>query len=294
MKVYILYNWCHSKNLESLRKMLDIHNVHYVEGHPDTIIESNCDYILCIDTYIPLSRFPPNCRVIYGPHMFVLPVDKTHPLWHNNHSDRFVYNTLSPWNKALHENVCPNIKYVCSPFGIDIESLTPVLPENQSNIVIYYKDRKSSDLEFVKNTLLVKNLNFQTVVYGHYVDSDFKQLLSSAKFVIWVGRHESQGFAFQETLAKNVPILVWEVNNMCDEYRNDIAVYNNVSVYGKASTSSYWSEECGIRFWDKSELEGLVEKMLITYMEFTPREFINRELSLNAAFKNMFNIVKDS
>ena len=47
--------------------------------------------------------------------------------------------------------------------------------------------------------------------------------LKQARFCIWIGRHESQGFAFQECLASNVPILVWDVQSMKDcteEYRD--------------------------------------------------------------------------
>ena len=46
-----------------------------------------------------------------------------------------------------------------------------------------------------------------------YQESDFADAISKAPYAIWIGRHESQGFAFQETLSSDTPIFVIDVNS---------------------------------------------------------------------------------
>jgi len=152
--------------------------------------------------------------------------------------------------------------------------------------MIYCKRRDSSLYAHATSVLSSKGITYSTVVYGSYVDSDFKAKLMDTKFVVWIGCHESQGFAFQETLAMNVPILVWDVQTMCDEINNRCPAYSDPTLY--ATTASYWSDECGIKFHNASDFDRKFDEMLRRYTEFEPRKFVERELSLDATFNKMF------
>jgi hypothetical protein len=132
-------------------------------------------------------------------------------------------------------------------------------------------------------------VEYTVVEYGSYSDANFKNALMDTKFVVWVGRHESQGFAFQETLAMNVPILVWDVRTMCEEIgSNGNPAYSDGTL--DATVASYWSDECGIKFYDASEFSGKFDEMMGRYTEFEPRKFVERELSLDVTFKKMFTV----
>ena len=286
MKIYLCYHGCHNKNLESIRKMLTHNHVEFVESNNISGLDSSFDYALCFDIYIPPQCFPPNCRVIYGPHYFVFPDDRSHPIWKHTHSDRFVCNSLSEWVVNIHQRICPTIKFVARPFGIDTGSI-PIANIQRNKVMVYCKHRDPSLYKHVFDTLSSKHIEYTTVTYGSYNDADFKNALMDTKFVVWVGSHESQGFAFQETLAMNVPILVWDVRTMCDEFgSNGQPTYSDPTLY--ATTASYWSDECGLKFYNASELSGKFDEMVGRYREFMPRKFVERELSLDAAFKKMF------
>ena len=286
MKVYLCYTFCHHKNLESIRKMLTRNRIEFVESSDTSKLNESFDYVLCFDRYLPPHYFPSNCRVIYGPHFFVFPDDQSHPIWKNGHDNRFVYNTLSEWNLNTHRRICPSIQFVARPFGIDTDSI-PIANPQRSKIMVYCKHRNRALYKHVFDTLSSKHVEYVTVTYGSYNDTDFKKTLVDTKFVVWVGCHESQGFAFQETLAMNVPILVRDVRTMCDEVGNNgQPAYSDPALY--ATTASYWSDECGLKFHDASEFSGKFDEMVGRYNEFEPRKFIERELSLDAAFKKMF------
>jgi len=74
---------------------------------------------------------------------------------------------------------------------------------------------------------------------------------------------------------------------MCDEIgSNGRSDYSDPTLH--ATTASYWSDECGIKFYDAAELSGKFDEMMDRYTEFKPREFVERELSLGVAFRKMF------
>jgi hypothetical protein len=182
--------------------------------------------------------------------------------------------------------MCNTIQFVARPFGVDTESI-PIANTIRNSVMIYCKHRDPSLYTHVASVLSSKSIPYSTVVYGSYVDPDFKAKLMDTKFVVWIGCHESQGFAFQETLAMNVPILVWDVRTMCDEINNGSPAYSDPTLY--ATTASYWSDdECGIKLYDAAGFEEKFEEMSRRYTEFEPRKFVERELSLDSAFKRMF------
>lgn len=286
MKVYLCYTYCHHKNLESIRKMLTRNRIEFVEAGDTSKLNESFDYVLCFNQYLPPHYFPPNSRVIYGPHFFVFPDDPSHPIWKHTHDQRFVYNTLSDWNLVLHRRFCRSIQFVARPFGIDTDSI-PIANAQRTKIMVYRKDRNPALYKHVVDTLSSKQIEYITVTYGSYNDTNFKNALMDTKFVVWVGRHESQGFAFQETLAMNVPILVWDVRTMCEEIgSNGHPAYSDDTLH--ATAASYWSDECGIKFYDASEFSGKFDEMMGRYTEFKPRKFVEMELSLDAAFHKMF------
>ena len=288
MKIYLLRgNDMHHKNIESIRNMTRYNGAVLVEGQNLGDVDDSFDYVMCNDRYVPPEAFPSKtCKIIYGPQFLgVPPVPPNHPVWSHKPNPRTVSNALSPWVRDLFKRLIPVIPHEDRPFGIDMSANTQVGP-NRSNIVVYYKNRRQDQVQYVINELSKRNITPNVFSYGSYQDHDFKNTLENTKFVIWVGCHESQGFAFQETLAKNVPVLVWEVRSMCDEFNRGNQVYfDNTWV---ANTASSWSEECGLRFWDQHEFSAKLDYMIEHYSEFTPRAFIERELSLGPTFRKMF------
>ena len=62
-------------------------------------------------------------------------------------------------------------------------------------------------------------LEFLTI--KKYPEEEYIKYLQESKYGIWLGAHESQGFALEEALAINVPLLVWNVKYMSQEVRSN-------------------------------------------------------------------------
>ena len=51
-----------------------------------------------------------------------------------------------------------------------------------------------------------------------YNETDYINYLKECKYGIWVDAHESQGFALEEALSLDVPLLVWNIKSLNQEY----------------------------------------------------------------------------
>jgi hypothetical protein len=156
--------------------------------------------------------------------------------------------------------------------------------------MIYFKHRHPDIGNKVISFLRSKNIEYDLIQYGSYNDADFKNRLQNTKFVIWVGSHESQGFAFQETLASNVPILLWDVRSMHDEYSKGYPYRSYIQPL-LATTANVWSPECGIKIFNENDLEPAFNQMNSSIEAFNPRRVIESEVSLNAAYRGILNAI---
>jgi hypothetical protein len=297
MKFYLCFNNAHHKNVESIRKMLTKQNLDFVERIDLKDIDETYDVVMSSSSFFPPEAFPEKCKVIFGPQFFVFPEDHSHPLrTHTFNTDKFFYNTLSEWNQITHKNFWNDcsMNIVPIPFGIDTDSIQPVTNlEKRNKILIYFKHRHPHDLNYVINNI-PKDESIAVFNYGSYSDSEYKRSLQETKFVIWIGSHESQGFAFQECMAMNIPILLWDVKTMCDEFiygRNSFTEYKDKGFELKATTANVWSEQCGIKFQDKEDFEKCFDEMNKSWMNFNPRKEIEENVSLTVAYHNLLKIV---
>jgi len=209
---------------------------------------------------------------------------------------RFFFNILAPWNQKTFKDMAPqlNLTVAVIPFGIDIDNIKIVPPANErKKVMVYTKARHPSNAQAVFDFLKSRGEEYYHIQYGSYNDADFKNKLADTKFVIWIGSHESQGYAFQETLASNVPILLWEATSMHVEY--DKHKYTYEAYRDKyplfATTANVWSAECGIKFYDQWEFETRFQQMKERLDSFTPRKYIESKLSLKVAYANLLKTV---
>ncbi len=110
--------------------------------------------------------------------------------------------------------------------------------------------------------------------------------------MIVIGRHESQGFALQDAMSCDIPLLVADVKSMYEETTNGgkSFIYENYKPKKLLATCvPYWSDECGIKFTEISEFSDKLDKMLETWETFTPREYIVRTLSPKVCMKRILD-----
>lgn len=242
------------------------------------------DLVYVPSSFIDPADFPRAAKIIYGPHNFVF-VEGVWKRGNYTFPQHCSYNILCDWVDELQE-VVGGLSLVTKtlPFPIDLDKFNPRPDPIEYDCFLYFKNRHSDDFTHAMNEVVSRNLTYKTIVYGSYSEEDFLQTIRSSKFGIWVGSHESQGFALEECLATNKPLLVWDSASMFDEHQHGAQTYNGmVGTYAlRATTHPYWDETCGISFTEKEDLGLHLDKMLETYEQFQPRGYIERTLSAAA------------
>jgi hypothetical protein len=130
--------------------------------------------------------------------------------------------------------------------------------------------------------------------YGSYNEEEYKSILKNSRFGIWIGSHESQGFALQEALSTNTPLLVWDVSSMFDEIYNGSMEYMRYQGSKKllATSCTTWDNTCGIRFTRSEDAEQSLDTMLANWNTFQPRKLIFDTLHPITCLQRMMDVSK--
>ena len=97
-----------------------------------------------------------------------------------------------------------------------------------------------------------------------------------------MGRHESQGFALEEALSCDVPLLVWNVKLRKEEWSSRERLKH---IKSEVTTIPYWDERCGEFFYKNEDLEKIFEKFINKLDTYKPREYIVENVSMEACAK---------
>lgn len=233
-----------------------------------------------------IKYLPDNIKIIAGPNLFVTAKDIPSEIEFKN----CVYIHPSKWSMEFFRdfgfNKCPLDWW---PTGIDTESIKPV-DGNKDVVLVYLKQRSLEEYSHVTKLLKAKNINFELIHYdAGYRQADYVEFLGRAKYVIWIGRQESQGIALQEAMAMNVPMLVWDVMSVghCidgSEFSNEQKIYTNTT------SAPYFDFRCGRLIKDQSELSSSIDIMEKTFETYRPREYVLENLSLEKQANDLLKI----
>jgi glycosyltransferase involved in cell wall biosynthesis len=231
---------------------------------------------------IDVSKYP-NTKFLFGPHFSVFPEKNQMDIIRGKN---VVYIQPSDWVVKLWKgfSICQNVKIESLPFGVDTErfkDINPILERDK--VFIYFKRRTPNELHFLENFLNSKNISYHIFSYINSYDDNY---LQNSKYGIWLDAHESQGFALEEALSCNVPLLVWNVNSMNQEHGSN---YNNIP----ATTIPYWDERCGEYFYNINEVENIFNLFITKLESYRPREYILEIISIEKCEEKFINIVND-
>lgn len=283
MKILLLCKHIHHKNLNFLEKCktIKIDRVHRCQDKSF----SNYDLVYINDQYIRASQYP-TTKFLFGPQHGVFP--KNLDFFKGPNSK---YNLLSDWVVKCWNSVdsqqMKNLNVVTLPFGVETDKFINVNKISERNYVfVYFKQRNRTELEKLINFLNSKNIAFRLFDYGkHYREEEYLNYLQTSKYGIWLGRHESQGFALQEALSCDVPLLVWDVRFMSQEFGSN---YANI----EATAIPYWDKRCGESFYDFDDLHVKFDLFLSKLHTYKPREFVLENLSIEACEKKWIDLIK--
>jgi len=264
---------CHHKNTIGLNLMMR-------EGMDvDLTYSSNKEY----DWIVNFSEFKtyPNHRggVIYGPQILfpTIPASSVPNVYGKTYC-----NLLSDWLVDLNLDINPDIKSIALPFAVDVNKFRP--SEKIGKPVIYFKNIRTDILQSVLDKL---GNDFIVIRYGGYPEDYYLRSIAEAPYVIWMGRHESQGFALQEALSCNTPIFVIDVSSLRDEMGSggDKPWGNFLPGHPlKATAASYFDNRCGvissIESWEEH-----IDDFLSNIKHYSSREFVIETLSPRACYE---------
>jgi len=228
-----------------------------------------------------ISDLDSKIKTIIGPNLFILQED----IPKNIDISKVVYIQPSTWSKdlwiKLGFNKCPMESW---PVGIDTDKHTPS-SEEKNIVLVYFKSRNKKDLEVVENILKNKNILYKVMIYGLYHHKDYIETLKHTRYIILIDKLESQGIAFEEAMAMNIPLLVWDYKNI-DFIKNKI---DNLDI--NVSSVPYFDKRCGLIIENGSELLDNIDKMeKIWNISFKPREYILENLSLEKQAKDFIKL----
>ena len=176
------------------------------------------------------------------------------------------------WALNLYINDCPSLKKrtFIWPAGVDTNYWRPNLSVDSNYILIYEKQMKGAvgPISPYVNYLKQKGWKVKVLQYGTFSHSQYLSSLQISCLMIGFVLDESQGIAWAESWAANVPTLIW---------RNTITQYRGRTY--KASTAPYLCKENGLFFNDLKDF-----KVQFNYWEshqkiFSPRSWVLRNMS---------------
>ncbi len=281
--------FCHRKNEEGIKLMTTALGIEYVHSTAEYKYGENWDIVFIPSEYIPAERFPNAKLIIYGPHNFVFPNRSWTSLEFTNYKHIY-YNTLSKWNTEVYKEFGfeKNMKMVELPFAVNVEQFKPASAEKvyERDCFIYMKHRKDHELARVKSICDKLGLSYSVITYGSYKEDEFIHLLDRVKFGILLDCHESQGFAVQEMLSMNVPLVVWDAKDMFVEGYDHLRGHYQL----KSTSVTSWDSSCGL-IVDEDSVEDGIRAMSEHYRDYAPRDFIVRELGPAACMQRWIDLL---
>jgi hypothetical protein len=286
MKLLILSGSLHHKNkigLEMILNHIDNTVLTEISWNNRENIDSY-DIIYSSSEPIDTSKYPDK-KFIFGPHFSVFPTQKLKQI--NNVHKNSIYIQPSEWVvelwKNMHASIYLPIKQL--PFPVDIFKFSPIDNIERSKVFIYFKRRKPDELEFIKNELMKRNIEYRIFDYvKRYDEIEYIKYLQESKFGIILDAHESQGFAIEEALSCNVPLLVWNTKYMSQEHG---ANYPDIP----CTTIPYWDERCGEYFYESHEFEKKFDTFINKLERYEPRKYIEENLSIEKCSEKFLDLL---
>ncbi len=117
-------------------------------------------------------------------------------------------------------------------------------------------------------------LSYKVLQYGDITHEQYKGLLSKSRSMLFMCEHETQGIAYQEALASNVPIIAWDHGWWTDPVWQ---AYSENPI--PATSVPMFSPECGEKFKMVRDFPETFDKFWGSLDKYKPREFIKKEVS---------------
>ena len=279
----------HTKNIRGFELLAQEANasLNAVDSIRDVIFDTY-DLVWIPQGFYHSIQFPNVKHILYGPQNFVFPnepwIYKFEPLM-----TKSLYTCLSEYVLKIWEqfpSLCMPVKPL--PFPVDVERFSPNNSEKTYDCFVYFKSRSLQELQTIETILQQLNYKYIVFRYGYYNEEDYILNVNKCRFGIWFGAHESQGFALQEVLSMNVPLIVYNVKSLNDEIntQGNHSYLEYKDSYDLSATSCpYFDERCGLIIYHLNELHIAIVK--IDTNVYSPRTYVLENLSPKVCYERL-------
>jgi hypothetical protein len=167
---------------------------------------------------------------------------------------------------------------VVLPIGIkSINSLSKERKELRNNrCLIYFKNRSFDELKLILKFLNSRDISYDIIEYGSYSNKQLKKLSKRNKYGILLAATESQGFAIQEMMSNNLPMIVWDKKN---------GEFEGQKIRGTSVT--VWDEDCGLTVDTFEEFSNQFKNFINNLDNYNPKELVIQNLSYEVFLDNL-------
>jgi hypothetical protein len=134
--------------------------------------------------------------------------------------------------------------------------------------------------------LTERDLTYEVITYGSYDYATYRDHLARARSMAFLCEHETQGLAYQEALASDVPIFAWDPGEWQDPQGRLLGLSS------VATTSvPYFSPECGVTFRGGEDIAEQFASFWSQTSSYAPRQYVLDNLTLESSATRYTEIV---
>ena len=293
VKILIINSFLHDKNRYGLYNILISISKEYEYKIGTTSDIPNYDIIYSPSEVINSSLYPDK-KFIFGPHFSVFPNhQQLHALQAHKYNNS-IYIQPSEWAAQTWKNMGAEqfIPIKCFAFPVDTNKFAPspsVQSQTKDGVLIYYKHRSPTEFNQLTEFLAQQKItNYRIFSYSQrYSENEYLSYLQQCQYGIVLDAHESQGFAIEEALSCNVPLLVWNAQTMNQEFNSQYQPIPCTSV-------PYWDSRCGEYFHHLPELPAAFQifRTKIAAGQYKPREYILDYLTTEKCAERFMKLIQ--
>lgn len=173
---------------------------------------------------------------------------------------------------------------ICAwPAGVNTDFWKPEQSIVRNQILIYEKQSKGpvGPVEPYRDYLI--SLGYQVIIfkYGNYSITEYREQLFKSILMIGFVSDESQGLAWAEAWASDVPTFIWQ---------NELHIYEGRKY--SCSTAPYLTEESGIFFSDFEDFKLKFLRWENSEFDFKPRKWCVENMSDEVCAEKLIEIIK--
>jgi hypothetical protein len=199
----------------------------------------------------------------------------------------------SYWVKPSYEDDQPTLKNRIQIWyaGVDTNywqptsSLQQKIDAGEKNVLVYWKTENEAFCRDVEIALKKHGFHPIRLHYNHYAKEQYKTKLSKCLFSVFITRSESQGIAFAESWAMDVPTLVWDPQQP-------------LVIRGKehwpVAACPYLTNSTGILWKNITEFNVLLQNIRDHVSNFSPRSWIEKNMTDLVSASNMLKIIQNA